>query len=114
VQFRPYLVIPHHGEAEVCVDRPVNIYEGRQRYSLSAIGLRPDLRFINETAPNAHSLMFGRDAHLLDVCESVNVVDEQKSNRPICGIAGDETATRIRVCDECFDRSRLVIGDVVR
>ena len=107
-------MILHHGEAEVCVHRRVNFCEGRQGHSRSAVVLRPGLRLINETAPHAHSLVFGLDAHLFDVCISVNVVDEQKSNRPVSVIAGDQTTTGVRVCDECFDRSRFVIGDVVR
>jgi len=58
--------------------------------------------------------VFGLDAHLFDVCVSVNVVDEQKADRLVSVVARDETTTVVRVCHEYFDRSRFVIGDVVR
>jgi len=113
-QFWTDLTILHHGEAEVCVHRRVHLCKGRQGDSRSAVVLRPGSRLLDETAPHAHSLVFGLDAHLFDVCVSVNVVDEQKADRPVTAIAGDQTTTVVRVCHEYFDRSRFVIGDVVR
>ena len=107
-------MIFHHGEAEVRVHRRVNICEGRQGHSRSAVVLRPGFGLINETAPNAYSLVFGLHAHLFDVCVSVNVVDEQKSNRAVGVIAGNQTTTSVRISGECFDRPRFVVGDVVR
>ena len=107
-------MILHYGEAEVCVHRRVNVCEGRQGHSRSAVVLRPGSRLLDETSPHAHSLVFGLDAHLFDVCVSVNVLDEQKADRLVSVIARDQTTTVVRVCDECFDRPRFVIGDVVR
>ena len=107
------LVILQYREAEVCVQRRVNVREGRQRDCGSAGVLRPGSCLIDETSADAHSLVLGFDAHLLDVCVPVDIIDQQKSDRPVIVIERDPTTTGVRVPDECLDRPRFVIGNVV-
>jgi len=107
------LIIPEYREAEVCVQRRVNVCERRQRDCGSAGVLRPGAYLIDEASADAHSLVFGFDAHLFDVRVPVDIIDEQISDRLGIVVERDPTTTGIRVPDECLGRRRFVIGDVV-
>jgi hypothetical protein len=107
------LIILQYGEAEVCVQRRVNVGERRQRDCGSAGVLRPGSYLIDETSADAHSLVSGFDAHLFDVCVPVDIIDEQISDRLVIVVERDPTTTGVRVPDECLGRRRFVIGDVV-
>jgi hypothetical protein len=107
------LIILQYREAEVCVQRRVNVREGRQRDCGSAGVLRPGSCLIDESSADAHSLVFGFDAHLFDVCVPVDIIDVQISDRLLIVIEREPTTTGVRVPDECLDRRRFVIGNLV-
>ena len=110
------LVLGHDMEAKVLVQRPIprNVGEGRERERPEAVRDGPAFHLLDQTAPDASTLMGGRDAHLLDVSASVDHVHEDEPDGTACLINGDPGPAIVGILRKHLDRSRLVVRDIVQ
>jgi hypothetical protein len=64
--------------------------------------------------PSPFPLIIREHAHLLDVGRSVDLIDKDVADWRISLVNSHPDPLRVGVGEECFDRRRLVVGDMIQ